>query len=98
MILSAGYGLRLYREVMFGTIVHENLQNISDMNRREMGLLTVLAFMALYLGVNPSPTLAVFRPATDYVLTRFEQPMEMAGQALAQQEAVIGSLQEGEEQ
>ncbi len=75
MILSAGYGLRLYREVMFGTIVHEHLKSISDLNRREMGLLTVLGAMALYLGVNPTPTLNTFRSATAYVEARMAVPV-----------------------
>ncbi|MEM6649091.1 MAG: NADH-quinone oxidoreductase subunit M [Pseudomonadota bacterium] len=97
MILSAGYGLRLYREVMFGTIVHDNLKDISDMNRREMGMLTILAVMTLYLGVNPSPTLAVFRPATDYVLTRFEQPMEMAGKDMVTVQTEGETAHQGEE-
>ena len=82
MILAAGYGLRLYREVMFGTIVHENLKTITDINRREMGLLTVLAVMALYLGVNPSPTLAVFRPATNFVQAKLDPHMGPVGQVV----------------
>lgn len=80
MILSAGYGLRLYREVMFGTIVNEKLADITDLNRREMGLLTVLGVMALYLGVNPSPTLAVFRPATAFVQAKMDPYIQPAVQ------------------
>ena len=70
MILSAAYGLRLYREGVFGTIRNPGLEAIPDVNRREGGLLAILAALALYLGVNPTPTLNVFSTGTDYVLTR----------------------------
>ncbi|WP_370338801.1 NADH-quinone oxidoreductase subunit M [Parvularcula marina] len=70
MILSAGYGLRLYREVVFGTIVNEKVAEMPDLDRRELALLTILGAMSVYLGFHPSPTLAVFRPATDFVQAR----------------------------
>ncbi|MEM9422244.1 MAG: NADH-quinone oxidoreductase subunit M [Pseudomonadota bacterium] len=78
MIFAAGYGLRLYREVMFGTIVNDKLNTISDLNRREMGLLSALAIMALYLGVYPSPTLQVFRPATSFVQEKLAPHIEFS--------------------
>ena len=70
MILAASYGLRLYREVVFGTVTNPEVAKMPDLDRREMGLLTVLAAMALFLGIYPSPTLAVFRPATEFVQAR----------------------------
>jgi NADH-quinone oxidoreductase subunit M len=72
VILSAAYGLRLYREVVFGTITHEPLNQIQDLDRREMGMLAVLMLCALYLGVNPTPTLEVFSPAVDIVLNQYD--------------------------
>nr|WP_221401027.1 NADH-quinone oxidoreductase subunit M [Parvularcula dongshanensis] len=82
MILSAAYGLRLYREGVFGVIKNEALETIPDVNKREGGLLAVLAALALYLGVNPTPTLNVFETGTDYVLARLE-----AGVAVAETDA-----------
>ncbi|WP_041535654.1 NADH-quinone oxidoreductase subunit M [Parvularcula bermudensis] len=70
MVLAASYGLRLYREVAFGTVTNPEVKTMPDLDRRELSLLTVLAAMALYLGVHPSPTLAVFRPATELVQIR----------------------------
>ena len=71
VILSAAYGLRLYREVVFGTITHEPLSKIEDLDRREMGMLAVLMLGALYLGINPTPTLDVFSPAVDSILLQY---------------------------
>ncbi|MCI5047508.1 MAG: NADH-quinone oxidoreductase subunit M [Aquisalinus sp.] len=72
LILSAAYGLRLYREVIFGTITREPLQAITDVNRKEAAMLLVLMIAALYLGLNPTPTLDVFSPAVDTVLNRYD--------------------------
>ena len=72
MILSAAYGLRLYREGVFGRMTNPALEAIPDVNRREGLLLGSLAALALYLGVNPSPTLSVFSTGTDYVIARVE--------------------------
>ncbi|MGV6821074.1 MAG: NADH-quinone oxidoreductase subunit M [Parvularcula sp.] len=83
MILSASYALRLYREVVFGTIQHENLKDIPDLNRRELGMLTVLGVMTVFLGVNPSPTLAVFTPATEFVRERIVEARGAMGDGLA---------------
>ncbi|MCQ8184287.1 NADH-quinone oxidoreductase subunit M [Parvularcula maris] len=62
MILSAAYGLRLYREVVFDQPTGE--ATMPDLSRRELGLLAVLGFMTLYLGVRPTPTLDVFAVPT----------------------------------
>lgn len=63
MILSAAYGLRLYREVTFDPPSTDEATG-PDLNRRELGLLTVLGLMTVYLGVRPTPTLDVFAVAT----------------------------------
>lgn len=79
MILSAGYGLRLVREVVFGNMPNEKVAAMPDLDRRELGLLSVLAFMAIYLGFHPSPSLSVFRPATDFVQARMVSAAEAGG-------------------
>jgi NADH-quinone oxidoreductase subunit M len=101
MILSAGYGLRLYREVVFGTIRSEKVGAMVDLNRRELALLTVLAAMALYLGVNPTPTLKVFSPATQYVENRLNDRISVVREAelgnggAVAAEAVVVPAEEG---
>jgi NADH-quinone oxidoreductase subunit M len=65
MILSAAYGLRLYREVVYDPPVREDNDDLIALNRRETGLLAVLGFMTLYLGLHPTPTLDVFAVATE---------------------------------
>ncbi len=68
VILSAAYALRLYRQVIYGTIVNEALETIPDVDTRELGMLAVLMAFALYLGFNPGPALSVFSPSVDILM------------------------------
>ncbi|MEM6913591.1 MAG: NADH-quinone oxidoreductase subunit M [Pseudomonadota bacterium] len=76
MILSAAYGLRLYREVVYDPPHPDHEGSIGDLNRRELGLITALAAMTLYLGVNPSPTLDVFAVPTTPISEEFADATE----------------------
>jgi NADH-quinone oxidoreductase subunit M len=95
MVLSAGYGLRLYREGVFGTITNPKLETITDVNKREGGLLAVLAALALYLGVNPTPTLQVFSTGTEYVLARLGPAIAEGMPVVAETAATPASMPEG---
>ena len=80
VIFSAVYGLRLYREVMYGTITNDALSEITDITLREKFMLGSLAVMALYLGLNPTPTLEVFSPAVDAIMAKYNAATLMAAQ------------------
>ncbi|MBI1366498.1 MAG: NADH-quinone oxidoreductase subunit M [Alphaproteobacteria bacterium] len=71
VILSAAYALRLYRKVMYGELTKTNLMAIPDVDQRELVMLGVLMAFALYLGVNPSPALSVFAPASDHLIQNY---------------------------
>jgi NADH-quinone oxidoreductase subunit M len=53
MILSAVYGLTLYRRVVFGQMTNPALTTIGDMERREMLIFLPLIVATLYLGLHP---------------------------------------------
>lgn len=81
VILSAAYGLRLYRQVMYGKIEREPLMTIADVDRRELAILSALMALALYLGVNPAPALSVFAPAVDIVIENYNAALMGAASA-----------------
>ncbi len=78
VIFSAAYGLRLYREVMMGTITNEKLATINDLDRRETFILGLLVLIIIFFGVNPTPTLMVFSPAVDSVLEIYNTALAAA--------------------
>ncbi len=82
VILSAAYALRLYREVIFGTLDKDNLMAIEDVNQRELIMLGVLLIFALYLGVYPSAALSVFAPPVDFLITNYNAANSIIGGGL----------------
>ena len=63
VILSAAYGLWLYRRVVFGELVKESLRTIRDMGTREKAIFAPLVAMTLILGVYPSLVTDIIGPS-----------------------------------
>ncbi len=71
MILSAVYALHLFRETVFGEVTNEKLNDITDMNARELWVLTPLVIMTLVLGVYPSLITDITAVSVDNLITNF---------------------------
>ena len=61
LILGAAYSLYLYRRVVFGELVHADLQDMQDLNWREKVTFLPLMLTALWIGIYPT----YFTAATD---------------------------------
>lgn len=59
IILGAAYMLWLYRRVVFGTIVHKDVQAMSDLGPREILIFTPLALSVLWMGLFSSQLLDI---------------------------------------
>ena len=59
VILGAAYSLWLYRRVVFGELVKEDLKNIMDVGRREIIIFAPLILVAFWIGIYPEPFLDV---------------------------------------
>jgi NADH-quinone oxidoreductase subunit M len=55
VILGAAYMLWLYKRVVFGKLVNEDLKQMLDLNRSEYLILTCLAVPTLFFGFYPEP-------------------------------------------
>ena len=55
VILGAAYMLWLYKRVVFGKLVNENLKSMIDLNKSEYFILTCLAIPTLFFGFYPDP-------------------------------------------
>jgi len=71
MILSAIYALYLYRAVIFGEQVNDKLDDIQDMTRREVLILTPLAIITLVLGIYPSLITDITAVSVDNLIAEF---------------------------
>jgi NADH-quinone oxidoreductase subunit M len=54
VILGAAYMLWLYRRVMFGELVHDDVKGMSDINCREKFLFFIIALPVIFYGIAPN--------------------------------------------
>ena len=71
MILSAVYALHLYREVIFGEPTNEKLDDIEDMNKTEIMVMTPLAIFVVILGVYPSLVTDITAASVENLISNF---------------------------
>ena len=61
IILGAAYMLWLYRRVVFGDLVKDDVRAMPDLSKRELALLVPIAAAVLWMGVYPESFLAPMR-------------------------------------
>ena len=70
IVLGAAYMLWLYRRVVFGELVHEDLKTILDCNRRELLYFVPLIAAVLVMGFWPDPFLEVMHVSVENLVDR----------------------------
>ena len=75
VIFSAVYGLSLYRRISFGRLEHEGLQQISDMDRREIFIIAPLVIVTLVFGFWPMPILDLTAPSVDLLISNYHEAL-----------------------
>ncbi|MDF1777435.1 MAG: NADH-quinone oxidoreductase subunit M [Rhizobiaceae bacterium] len=78
VILSAAYSLWLYRRVVFGPLVKENLKSILDLSSREKIILYPLAALVIFYGVYPMPIFDVTAASVDALINNYNASLEAA--------------------
>ena len=73
------YALHLYREVIFGEQTNEKLDDILDMNRREVLILAPLAILTIVLGVYPSLITDITSASVENLIANFNAATAVAG-------------------
>jgi NADH-quinone oxidoreductase subunit M len=76
VILGAAYSLWLYRRVVFGELVKDDLKNIMDVGRREIMIFTPLILVALWIGVYPAPFLDVMHSSVANLMEHHQTAMQ----------------------
>ena len=68
LVLGATYMLWLYRRVMFGGIVHDDVKTMEPMNRREFAIFLPITMLVLWFGVYPASLLDLMAGSIQLVL------------------------------
>jgi NADH-quinone oxidoreductase subunit M len=71
VILSAGYGLWLYRRIIFGALTKESLKSLLDLNLREKIVLYPLIVLIIGFGFYPAPILDTTASAVDNLVAHY---------------------------
>jgi len=86
VILSACYTLWMYKRVIFGDLVREEVKTMPDMNWREFGFFLPLIVLVLWLGLYPVPVLDVMHVSVGNLIEQATSSKLAAANALAQAE------------
>jgi NADH-quinone oxidoreductase subunit M len=75
VILGAAYMLYLYRRVIFGPLVKDELKNILDLSPREIAVFAPLIVATLWMGIWPVPFLDPMNASVTALLEHHKQAM-----------------------
>jgi NADH-quinone oxidoreductase subunit M len=78
VVLSAAYALWLYRRVVFGEIEKPELQDIEDLNGREMFILAPLVAATIFFGFYPKPIFEMTGTSVQATLDQIEGKLKTA--------------------
>ena len=65
LILGAAYTLSMYKRVIFGPALKQEIIDLPDINRREALILSLLAFVVLLFGLWPAPLFDIMRASVE---------------------------------
>jgi NADH-quinone oxidoreductase subunit M len=68
MVLGAAYSLWMYKRVAFGPVANAEVAALRDINAREFIMLSLLAIVTLWMGVQPKPFTDLTETSVDALL------------------------------
>ncbi len=68
LILGAAYTLWMVKRVIFGAVVNDDVRALTDINGREMLILSILAALVLAMGIYPKPFTDVMHVTVDALI------------------------------
>src|ERR1051326_677114 len=72
IVLGAAYLLWLYQRVFWGPLDNPANRAVSDVNRRELGLMVVLIACMIWIGVYPKPFFDMIEQPVNYVVQKVD--------------------------
>ena len=77
VVLAAAYSLWLYRKVIFGSLIKDDLQDIMDLTYREMIILFPLVFLTIFFGFYPQPLIDIMEPSTTQLISNIADDLSL---------------------
>lgn len=74
VIFAAVYLLWMYKRIAFGTITNDKLNNLKDLNKREIFVLVPIFIFIVWIGVHPNTFLKVSEKTTTHIIEKIFHP------------------------
>ncbi|ADL56129.1 NADH-quinone oxidoreductase subunit M [Gallionella capsiferriformans] len=68
LIFGAAYTLWMYKRVIFGAVTNHHVEELTDINAREILIMTILAFFVLAMGIYPLPVSEILHASVNDLL------------------------------
>ena len=72
VILAAAYMLWLYGRVIFGKIINSEVKQLKDLNKVEIYILSVLAFLTIFFGFYPDPLIDTINVSINNLIKNYQ--------------------------
>ena len=70
VVLAATYSLWLYRRMIFGALIKDDLSEMLDLTRREIILFVPLITLTIFIGIYPKPVIDIIEPSAKKIVSQ----------------------------
>ncbi len=70
VVLAATYSLWLYRRMIFGTLIKDDLSEMLDLTRREIIIFVPLITLTIFIGIYPKPVIDIIEPSAKKIVSQ----------------------------
>ncbi len=70
VVLAATYSLWLYRRMIFGALIKDDLSEMLDLTRREIIIFVPLITLTIFIGIYPKPVIDIIEPSAKKIVNQ----------------------------
>ena len=70
VVLAATYSLWLYRRMIFGALIKDDLSEMLDLTRREIIIFIPLITLTIFIGIYPKPVIDIIEPSAKKIVSQ----------------------------
>ena len=70
VVLAATYSLWLYRRMIFGALIKDDLSEMLDLTRREIVIFVPLITLTIFIGIYPKPVIDIIEPSAKKIVSQ----------------------------
>jgi len=76
VVLAATYSLWLYRRIIFGALIKDDLSEMFDLTRREIIIFLPLIILTIFIGLYPKPIINIIEPSTEKIVHQIKMKLD----------------------